>query len=111
MEVRSEHARNVILSYCENVYFVSQVNVQLCEGAGRFKAVFHGRRMADQHLEELSVEISQEVYDVLVEYAKLDKVDLILVLHIDGDAAKWCLMSENWLKNEPGERGKRLYLV
>jgi hypothetical protein len=111
-EVKSENARNVILSCGSGVYFVSRVNVQVREGAGRFKAVFHAVRMADHQLQELNVEISQAVYDVLVEYARMDKVDLILVLHIDGEDAKWCLMSENWLRNQPCERrGKREYVV
>ena len=37
---------------------------------------------------------------MLMEYAKMDKLDLILVLQIQGDEAKWCLMSENWLQNQ-----------
>ena len=110
-EVRSENARNVILSCGDSVYFVNRVNVQTYEGADRLKAVFHARRVADNQLEDLNLEISQAVYDMLIEYTKLDKLDLILVLQINGDNAKWCLMSENWLKNQKSEVGKTQYIV
>jgi hypothetical protein len=110
-EVKSENARNVILSYGEGVYFVNKVNIQISEGNARLKAVFHARRIADNQLEDINVEIKQNVYDMLVEYAKLDKLDLILVLRIDGEDAKWCLMSENWLKNQATGVGKTSYIV
>lgn len=110
-EVKSENARNVILSYGEDVYFVSKVNVQIPEGTAKLKAIFHGRRIADNQFKDLNVEISQGVYDVLVEYAKLDKLDLILVLHIDAEGAKYCLMSENWLKNQTFDCKKTTYIV
>ncbi len=110
-EVKSENAWNVILSYGEDVYFVNKVNVQIHEGAEKLKAVFHARRIADNQPQDLNVEIAQAVYDMLVEYAKLDKLDLILVLHIEGDDAKWCLMSENWLKNQTGNNSKTQYIV
>ena len=46
------------------------------------------------------MEISQAAYNVLLEYAKLDKLDMVLVLQIEGGEAKWCLMDENWLKKQ-----------
>ena len=85
--------------------------MQTYEGADRLKAVFHARRVADNQPEDLNLEISQAVYDMLIEYTKLDKLDLILVLQINGDNAKWCLMSENWLKNQKSEVGKTQYIV
>jgi len=51
----------------------------------------------------LDIEISQRVYDMLVEIAKLDP---ILVLHIDGEESKRCVMPENWLKNQTGTNNK-----
>ncbi len=110
-EVKSENARNVILSYGEDVYFVSRVNVQVHDGAEKLKAVFHERRVADNQPKDLNVEISQAVYDMLIEYTKLDKLDLILVLHLEGNDAKWCLMSENWLKNQTISPAKNQYVV
>ncbi len=110
-EVKSENARNVILSYMEDVYFVNRVNVQVHEGAEKLKAVFHARRVADNQPQDLNVEISQSVYNMLIEYTKLDKFDLILVLQIQGNDAKWCLMSENWLKNQTINVAKNQYVV
>jgi hypothetical protein len=110
-EVKSENARNVILSYGENVYFVNKVNVQVNDGAEKLKAVFHARRLPNNEPEDLDIEINQRVYDMLTEYAKLDKLDLILVLQIQGEDAKWCLMSENWLKNQSTSACKTVYIV
>ncbi len=110
-EVKSEHARNVILSYENNVYFVNRVNVRLQEGAEQIKAVFHARKLADKEHQDLEVEINQNIYDLLVEYAKLDKFDLILVLHLAGNESKWCLMSENWLEQQNSEKHKVGYIV
>lgn len=47
-EVKSENARNVILSYGENVYFVNKVNVEVNEGAEKLRAIFHARRLPRQ---------------------------------------------------------------
>jgi len=54
----------------------------------------------------LDIKISQRVYDMRVKIAKLDKLDQILVLHIDGEESKRCLMPENWLKNQTGKNNK-----
>ena len=110
-EVKSENARNVILSYGDAVYFVSKVHVQFREDAETLKAIFHARRVNDGQPQELEVEISQAAYNMLIEYAKLDNFDLILVLRIEGNESKWCLMSENWLKKQVGENGKVFYIV
>jgi hypothetical protein len=110
-EVKSENARNLILSYDDNVYFVSKVNVQIKEGTQKLQAVFHARRYPTNEPEELDIEINQHTYDMLMEYAKLDKLDLILVLQIQGEEAKWCLMSENWTPNQQISTGKTSYIV
>ncbi len=100
-EVKSDNARNVILSYGENVYFVNKVNVQLQEGnADKLQAIFHAKRLPDNEPEDLNIEINQKLYNMLIEYTKMDKFDLILILQIQGSESKWCLMSENWLKNQ-----------
>ena len=111
VEVKSENARNVILSYRDAVYFVNKVNVKFREDADTLKAVFHARKAKDTHFQDLEVEISQAAYNMLIEYAKLDNFDLILVLRVDDKASKWCLMSEEWLKKRAGENGKVLYIV
>jgi hypothetical protein len=111
VEVKSENSRNVILSYRDAVYFVNKVNVQFREDADTLRAVFHARKAKDQHFQDLEVEISQAAYNMLIEYAKLDNFDLILVLRIEGNQSKWCLMSEEWLRKKVGENGKVCYVV
>lgn len=110
-QVTSENARNVILSYRDSVYYVNKVNVQFQEGTDMLKAVFHARKAKDTLFQDLEVKISKAAYNMLIEYAKLDNFDLILVLRIDGTGSKWCLMSEEWLKKQVGENGKVSYIV
>ena len=110
-QVNSENARNVILSYRDDVYYVNKVNVQFREGADLHKAVFHARKAKSSTFQDFEVEISQATYKMLIEYAQLDNFDLILVLRIDGKESKWCLMSEEWLKKRVGENGKVCYIV
>jgi hypothetical protein len=110
-QVTSENARNVILSYRDSVYYVNKVNVQFQEGTDMLKAVFHARKAKDTLFQDLDVKISKAAYNMLIEYAKLDNFDLILVLRIDGTESKWCLMSEEWLKKQVGENGKVSYIV
>ncbi len=99
-EIKSDNARNVILSYNEKIYYVNSVNVQVQEGQEKLKAIFHAKRASDDMQEDLNIEISQGTYDILTEYAKLDKLNLIMVLMINNDAVKYCLMSEDMLKNQ-----------
>ena len=110
-QVTSENARNVILSYRDSVYYVNKVNVQFQEGTDMLKAVFHARKAKDTLFQDLEVKISKAAYNILIEYAKLDNFDLILVLRIDGNESKWCLMSEEWLKKRVGDNGKVSYIV
>jgi len=110
--VKSDNARNVILSYNEEIYYVNEVKVQIQEGADKIKALFHAKRAVDKMPRDLNIEISKSTYDVLMEYAKLDKVDLIMVLQIEGSNSRWCLMSETWLKNmSSGRTGNTAYVV
>ena len=110
-EVKSDNARNVILSYNDKIYYVNGVNVKVQEGADKLKAIFHAKRASDNTHEDLDIEINQATYDILMEYAKLDKLDLIMVLQIEGAASKWCLMSEDWLKNQFHSSGTAGYIV
>ncbi len=110
-EVKSENARNVILSYNDRIYYVNSVNVKVQEGVDKLKAIFHAKRASDNTLEDLDIEINQGTYDILMEYAKLDKLDLIMVLQIEGASAKWCLLSEDWLKHQVCSAGSAGYIV
>ena len=109
--VKSDNARNVILSYNDKIYFVNGVNVKIQEGVDKLKAIFHAKRASDNTIEDLDIEINQSTYDILMEYAKLDKLDLIMVLKIDGATSKWCLMSEDWMKNRYQNAGSAGYIV
>ncbi len=110
-EVKSENARNVILSYQDVVYYINQVNVQIEEGQEKVKATFHGKKIGDNKPRSLEMEISQNAYNVLLDYAKLDKRDMMLVLEIHDGEAKWCLMDENWLKNQIGMGPNPCYII
>ena len=110
-EVRSDSARNVILSYNDKIYYVNSVNVALQEGEDRLRAVFHTKRASDNAQEDLDIEINKGTYDILMEYAKLNKLDLIMVLQIEDGEAKYCLMSEEWLKNQLQPTLSRGYIV
>jgi hypothetical protein len=110
-EVRSDNARNVILSYNDKIYYVNSVNVAIQEGEDKLKAVFHTKRASDNIQEDLDIEINQGTYDILIEYTKLNKLDLIMVLQIEDGKAKYCLMSEEWLKNQLRPLSGRGYIV
>jgi hypothetical protein len=110
-EVKSENARNVILSYNDKVYYVNGINVQIQEGAEKIKAVFHAKRAADNTMQDLNIEITHGTYDILMEYAKLDKPESIMVLQIEGTSTKWCLMSEDWLRNQLPNVSSSGYIV
>ncbi len=97
-EVKSDNARNVILSYNDKIYYVNEVKVQIQEGIDKIKAVFRAKQVGNNSPQDLDIEISKSTYDMLMEYAKLDKVDLIMILQIEGKNSKWCLISEAWLK-------------
>jgi len=107
----SENARNVILRHNDKLYYVSRVSVRMCEGEGVHRAVFHARRAIDNKIEDLNVEITRRLYDALVEYAKLDNDDLILILQIEGNSSKWCLITENWLKRGANGNNASKYVV
>ncbi len=109
--MKAGNARNVILSYNDKIYYVNGVNVQIQEGADKIRDVFHAKRAADNGSQDLDIEINQSTYDVLLEYAKLDKLDLIMVLQIEGTDSKWCLMSEDWLRNQLPYVGNASYIV
>jgi hypothetical protein len=107
----SENARNVILRHNDKLYYVNRVSVHFREDEKTHRAVFHARRAIDNKTEDLSIEINQRLYDVLVDYAKLDNYDLILILQIEGNSSKWCLVTENWLKHGASENNAGKYVI
>jgi len=110
VETRSENARHVILKYEDKVYHVNRVDVQCSEGKKVYSAVFSAKRLEDNKLLDLDFEISRNLYDVLVKYTKLEDSDLLLVLHVEGNAFKWCFVSENWLRQQAESKISR-YVV
>ena len=52
-EVKSDNARNVILSYNDKIYYVNSVNVAVKEGVDKLKAIFHAKRASDNTPEDL----------------------------------------------------------
>jgi hypothetical protein len=110
VETRSENTRHIILKYEDKVYHVNRVNVQCSEGKKMYSAVFSAKRLKDNKVIDLDFEISRNLYDVLVKYTKLDDSDLLLVLHVEGDAFKWGFVSENWLRQQTESKISR-YVV
>jgi hypothetical protein len=109
-ETRSENARQVILKYEDKVYHVNRVNVHCSEGKKMYSAVFSAKRLEDNKSLDLDFKISRDLYDVLVKYTKLEDSDLLLVLHVEGNAFKWCFVSESWLRQQTETKVRR-YVV
>jgi hypothetical protein len=109
VETRSENARNVILKYENKLYHVDRVTVQHPEDQKKKKlsAVFSTKRLSDSQLMDLGFDISRSMYDVLMEYTKLNNSDLLLVLHVEGDDFKWGLVSERWLRQQTDNKVNR----
>jgi hypothetical protein len=80
------------------VYYVSTVRVRFCEGKEMHRAIFHGKDAVGGELKDLDLEISQELYELLVEYTKMDNSDLILVLHVENKECRWGMVHESWLR-------------
>jgi hypothetical protein len=109
-ETRSENARHVILQYENKLYHVDRVTVQCSEEKKMYNAVFSAKRLGDNQLLNLDFDISPNIYDVLVEYTKLDNSDLLLVLNFEGNIVKWRFVSESWLRQQIESKLRR-YVV
>ena len=110
-EFSSENARHVILRHQDKLYYVRRVSVNFCEGETTHRATFHARRALDNECEDLDLEITRKLYNVLVQYVQLDSFDQILILQIDGKDSKWCLVSENWFKRCGNSNKPHKYVV
>jgi len=100
VEMRSENASHVILKYENKLHHVNRVNVHCSEGKKLYSAVFNAKRLEDNKVLDLDFEISRNLYDILVEYTKIEDSDLLLVLHVEGNAFKRGFVSENWLRQQ-----------
>jgi hypothetical protein len=100
VETRSEKARHVILKYENMLYHVDTVNVDFSEAKQMYNAVFRAKRLNDNRSFDLGFDITQKLYDVLVEYTKLGNSDLLLVLEAEDEEFKWSFLSENWLHQQ-----------
>jgi hypothetical protein len=69
------------------------------------------RRAIDNQPQDLEFEIDKKLYDIFVEYARLDNSDLVFMLRIDGKEPRLCLMNLNWLKKQPKRKGLNEYIT
>jgi hypothetical protein len=90
---------------------VSAVNVKVHEGQRVHLATFHVQSVDDNVHCEMVFEISQDLFDVLVEYSKLGNPDLVLLLFHENDSFRWSLLSESWLKRYSNLTGLNQYVV
>ena len=110
VETRSDNARHVILKHDNYLYHVNKVDVEFSESTQVYNAIFRARRVDGGQKVDLDFEISQKLYEVLVEYTKLDDSDLLLVLQIDGNDVKWSFVSESWVRQQSESKTHR-YIV
>jgi len=110
-EIKSENARHLILRCADKLYYVNMIRVRLCEGEKMHKAKFHAKSVGDNQYCDLDMAIPQKLYDVLVEYTKLDNSDLILLLSVENQEFKWSLVSESRLKQHSNKNSANAYVV
>ena len=107
IETHSENARPIIMSYNDKLYYVSQVKVHFCDGERLHKAIFHAKTVLDGQLQDLHLDITRKLYNILVEYAKLDNPSIILMLHIEDKGFRWCLLDEKLLRQQARQQTSR----
>lgn len=110
-EIRSKNAHHIILSYKGALYYVNRVSVRFCEGERVHKAIFHAKRVIDNQPEDLDLKITRKLYDILVEYTKLDNSDLMFLLHAENNELRWYLTSENRLRQHTTVNNANKYVV
>jgi hypothetical protein len=111
VETRSGNAHHLMLSYNGTVFSVSTVRVHFCKDNVKHKAIFCAKEAKDGPSKDLVMEIPQNLYEVLLKYARLDNPDLILVLQVKGDDLKWGFTSETWLRQYSCRDSFRKYVV
>jgi hypothetical protein len=111
VEVRSENAHHVILSYQGKIFYVSMVRVNHRKENEKYAAIFHAREATGSDAEDITMEIPQNLYEALLKYASLDNRDLMLVLQVEGDNFKWGFTKESELKPYLRRDNTREYVV
>ena len=101
----------MILSYNDKVYHVSSVKVKLDNGKDLNKAVFQAREVPANTCCNLQFEIPRMLCDVLIEYAKIDNPDTILVVQIKNSRFSWNVLSEAWLKHSTNTQSAKSYVA
>jgi len=110
VETQSDNARHVILKHGNHLYHVDKVNVEFSESTQMYNAVFQAKQVDGGQRVDLDFDISQKLYEVLVEYTKLDDSDLLLVLQFEDNDVKWSFVSESWVKQQTENKTHR-YIV
>ena len=110
VEARSDSARHVILKHNNKLYHVDKVNVQYSEAKKMYNAVFRAKQVGNNQPVDLGFDISQKLYDVLMDYTKIGDDDLLLVLCAEGGVFKWSFVSESWVRQQTESKVTR-YIV
>lgn len=87
------------------------VRVYFCKGDMKHKAIFCAKEAKDGPSKDLTMEIPQDLYEVLLKYVGLNNPDLMLVLQVEGGEFKWGFTSETWLKQYSRKDNFRKYVV
>ncbi len=113
IETRAGSAHHLILSHNGTVFYVSTVRVYFCKGDMKHKAIFCAKEAKDGPSKDLTMEIPQDLYEVLLKYVGLNNPDLILVLQVEDGEFKWgfARASETWLKQYSRKDNFRKYVV
>jgi hypothetical protein len=111
METHSENARPIILNYKDRLYYISQVKVHFFGEEKMHKAIFHAKTVFDGQLQDLHLDITRKLYNILVEYTKLDNPALILMLQIEDKGFRWCLLDEKSLRHQVSGNDVRKYIA
>jgi hypothetical protein len=107
----SKNGHQIVMSYNSKVYHVDLVRVKFQKGQTTDNAIFHAREVTADAFNDLSLPIPHSLYDVLVEYAKLDAPDLILVLDVKEGKFRWNVVSDAWLKQAKNSEGAKQYIT
>ena len=101
----------MIVSYDDKVYHIDSVDVNFNKGKELHSAVFHAKEVPANIHRDLHFEIPHMLCDVLIEYAKLDNPDAILVLNIKGGSFRWNVLSGAWLKQTSSIQNVKHYVA
>ena len=107
----SKNAHHMIMSYNNKVYHVDSVNVNLSECKNIHEAIFHAKEVEENDFCDLHFKIPNMLCEILIEYAKLDNPDAILVVNVENDKFSWNMLSENWLKKTLNVENVRQYVT